>query len=332
MFRLVRYIGIVSCATAHGQDAAFICTQSSDLYRFDITSCQLELIGNMGMPLKDIALTPNGKLWGCQDGSIYNIDQQNATLTLIGTTPSIDSPALVALNNDTLLGVFQEQLWAILPSTGYAWPTAFIGFNGAGDLTWLNGRLYLTAVGGLLVSMQLESATLSVSDIVVIGTISGGDGQWFGANTILLGPCSSEATLMGFDGGSVYHVSPTDATSQAQCMTVVSSAIWGATSTWELPGHTSGSSSSTPNVFTPNGDGLNERFYPVGTEFRSNATVRVYNRWGNLVFHDSSPLRGWDGRDPNGGFCAEGVYYFISTSHGECGTLTSTSGYVTLLR
>ncbi len=51
-----------------------------------------------------------------------------------------------------------------------------------------------------------------------------------------------------------------------------------------------------PNAFTPNNDGTNDLFKPVGEcpeveEFR----FQVYNRWGDLVFEGLEPTDGWDG-------------------------------------
>lgn len=50
-----------------------------------------------------------------------------------------------------------------------------------------------------------------------------------------------------------------------------------------------------PNVFSPNGDGINDEFrgFP-GCEI-SNYQIFVYDRWGNLVFENDTPQIGWDG-------------------------------------
>ncbi|MEI9955521.1 MAG: gliding motility-associated C-terminal domain-containing protein [Ferruginibacter sp.] len=39
-----------------------------------------------------------------------------------------------------------------------------------------------------------------------------------------------------------------------------------------------------PNTFSPNGDGVNDIFYPRGTGLFSIKTLRVFNRWGEIVF------------------------------------------------
>jgi gliding motility-associated-like protein len=58
---------------------------------------------------------------------------------------------------------------------------------------------------------------------------------------------------------------------------------------------------SVPNAFTPNNDGLNDVFrvnYSPGeiTNFR----MRIFNRWGKLMFMSEDINKGWDGRDTNG--------------------------------
>ncbi|MBL7744468.1 MAG: PKD domain-containing protein, partial [Chitinophagaceae bacterium] len=55
-----------------------------------------------------------------------------------------------------------------------------------------------------------------------------------------------------------------------------------------------------PNTFSPNGDGSNDRFYPRGRGLYSIKTLRIFNRWGEIVFerHDfpvNNALSGWDG-------------------------------------
>lgn len=50
-----------------------------------------------------------------------------------------------------------------------------------------------------------------------------------------------------------------------------------------------------PNAFTPNGDGLNDLFFPVYLDNNSNITTfNIYNRWGELVYQYNSD-NGWDG-------------------------------------
>jgi gliding motility-associated-like protein len=51
-----------------------------------------------------------------------------------------------------------------------------------------------------------------------------------------------------------------------------------------------------PNSFTPNGDGKNELFYIKGNSIDTeNFLLRIYNRWGELLFETNDINQGWDG-------------------------------------
>lgn len=68
-----------------------------------------------------------------------------------------------------------------------------------------------------------------------------------------------------------------------------------------------------PNVFTPNGDGINDFFTPV-EEYRyvKGIDINIYNRWGQVVFHTTNPSINWNGNvDNSGGACPDGVYYYV---------------------
>ncbi len=72
-----------------------------------------------------------------------------------------------------------------------------------------------------------------------------------------------------------------------------------------------------PNVFTPNGDGTNDKMVPLHLSTSNpKATVdhvdmKIFNRWGKEVFHTSDPMINWDGKNINTGEdCAAGVYFY----------------------
>ena len=84
-----------------------------------------------------------------------------------------------------------------------------------------------------------------------------------------------------------------------------------------------------PNAFTPNGDGLNDIFEIRGTSSDCVKRLRIYDRWGNLIYETQSfPLR-WDGSNKTNGKPAnEGVYVFVlENKNGE-----KRAGTITLLR
>lgn len=56
-----------------------------------------------------------------------------------------------------------------------------------------------------------------------------------------------------------------------------------------------------PNTFTPNGDGVNDLFFPKGTGINtSQFEMYIFDRWGNLIYKTTDINKGWDGR-ANGG-------------------------------
>lgn len=50
-----------------------------------------------------------------------------------------------------------------------------------------------------------------------------------------------------------------------------------------------------PNSFSPNGDGFNDLFYAFGSNI-SDFNLKIFNRWGQMVFATDDPTIGWDGR------------------------------------
>jgi len=55
-----------------------------------------------------------------------------------------------------------------------------------------------------------------------------------------------------------------------------------------------------PNSLTPNGDGRNERFLPLGTGWDNTSfNMWIFDRWGNTILHTTDPNQGWDGTKHN---------------------------------
>lgn len=67
-----------------------------------------------------------------------------------------------------------------------------------------------------------------------------------------------------------------------------------------------------PNVFSPDGDGINDEFHPIlPYKFIDSIEFVIYNRWGNQVYRTSDPMIGWDGTDQETGQpVSDGVYYY----------------------
>ncbi|MFC2096640.1 gliding motility-associated C-terminal domain-containing protein, partial [Bacteroidota bacterium] len=68
-----------------------------------------------------------------------------------------------------------------------------------------------------------------------------------------------------------------------------------------------------PNVFSPNGDGVNDVYVADNPlEYVKDVDMRIFNRWGELVYQTNNPLIEWDGKEKNSNkIVASGVYYYI---------------------
>lgn len=88
---------------------------------------------------------------------------------------------------------------------------------------------------------------------------------------------------------------------------------------------------SIPNAFSPNNDGKNDIFRPILNGPANIYDFKVYNRWGQLVFHSNDPLKGWNGRwgshdQPTG------TYVFSLIAEGGCNGKFQQRGSFILIR
>ncbi len=96
-----------------------------------------------------------------------------------------------------------------------------------------------------------------------------------------------------------------------------------------------------PNVFSPNGDNINDLFYVSGTTGYTSASIVVYNRWG-LEVHKASTVKDrgenetlyWDGRDlKTEEPLSDGVYYYVvQLADDLTGQATSVKGQVNIIK
>ncbi len=89
-----------------------------------------------------------------------------------------------------------------------------------------------------------------------------------------------------------------------------------------------------PNAFSPNNDGINDRYMIVNTGVRS-YEITIYNRWGEEIFTTRDITNSWDGQY-RGAPAMEGVYYYIiryeGVGEGAIKSIINKSGVLTLLR
>jgi gliding motility-associated-like protein len=85
-----------------------------------------------------------------------------------------------------------------------------------------------------------------------------------------------------------------------------------------------------PNVFSPDGDGINDQFYIPNSGLKE-FSIEIFNRWGIKVFESTADEIRWDGVSTSGVKLSDGTYYFILKAVSTSGKDYSTTGFLTLL-
>ncbi len=90
-----------------------------------------------------------------------------------------------------------------------------------------------------------------------------------------------------------------------------------------------------PNTFSPNGDGSNDKFYPRGVGLDRVKILRIFNRWGEIVFEKRDfPVNdanaGWDGKFKGKGPQAD-VYVYQAEVFCQNGEILKLNGNIALI-
>ena len=86
-----------------------------------------------------------------------------------------------------------------------------------------------------------------------------------------------------------------------------------------------------PNVFTPNGDGVND-YLVLFDEIFTNYTISIFNRWGNMIYfaNDQKGKLLWDGTNGKNKLMEDGVYFYKLQGTFLDGITYSKSGSVSI--
>jgi gliding motility-associated-like protein len=87
-----------------------------------------------------------------------------------------------------------------------------------------------------------------------------------------------------------------------------------------------------PNTFTPDGNGLNDFFLPMGVGIdENNYRMEVYDRWGERVFTSNNFSKGWDGSIKGNKIGEQAVYVYKIIVYDLQGNKHPFVGHITLL-
>jgi gliding motility-associated-like protein len=268
--------------------------------------------GNTG---KQIFAKPGGKYYvdirqgGCEFSDTINIGST-------GSVPTIE------LGNDTLLcPAASYTINAISNATQFQWSTGTttqsILIEQAGTYTVTVANNTCDAIDSVKIqyitppSLGINDTTICKDDLLIL------DGSTPAANYLWQDGSTSAAYLVTTTG-----------TYQLQ---------------WIFPACTFASEEVTvneedctcqlalPNVFSPNGDGLNDEWVIEGKCELLKYVLTIYNRYNEVVFQSYSPKHSWDGRS-DGKEVSEGVYFYVMRYQFSSQELKKKSGSVFLVR
>jgi gliding motility-associated-like protein len=87
-----------------------------------------------------------------------------------------------------------------------------------------------------------------------------------------------------------------------------------------------------PNAFTPNGDGKNDTFKPIVQGPMYDYDLRIFNRWGEMIFLSKDSQTGWDGKY-QGRLVENGTYvWLLSYKKIMGGSVNVVKGEITVIR
>lgn len=129
---------------------------------------------------------------------------------------------------------------------------------------------------------------------------------------------------------NVEVVEPTNLDGEIYSVTVTDQ--FGCSDTEQINIEVTGPEYQIPNVFTPDGDGLNDKFEVLlnGQNIEV-VEFKIYNRWGQKIHDGSGVDHGWDGNIDNQAAPSE-VYAYIIVIELPTGELVSENGDLTLIR
>lgn len=137
----------------------------SRLATYDVLTKEFKLIGNMGVTMYDIALSPAGRLFGVDSSgnNLYKINKKTAKATLVAAMDPVGfCNALTFNRNGVLYGMQGSVLITINTVTGAVTQLGDTGFVSNGDMVFFNNNLYLAGGESRLVLVDIGDPPSSV--------------------------------------------------------------------------------------------------------------------------------------------------------------------------
>ncbi len=160
----------------------------------------------------------------------------------------------------------------------------------------------ITGYSGAAGAGELDSLHVYFNDSLQLSL--GRDTALCRGETYTISPVTNASTYTWQDGSQFATYTPT----QSGTYSVMAKNGCGAdTATVEILFEDCPCALLLPNAFTPNGDGRNDNFRPLHACDIEQYTMRIFNRYGEIIYLSKDPLQAWNGRKsgkpvPNGAY------------------------------
>ena len=171
-----------------------------------------------------------------------------------------------------------------------------------------SGSIAVDLINDLSVHVTPENAVISEGDsiqlnAVVTPSVPGSTYSWMPANSVSCSNCPNPVAF------------PSETTTYE--VTVVTPAGCSVDTTITIIVNPVCGEMEVPNIFTPNGDQLND-LYELNTTCLIELEYWILNRWGNTIFHASELNTSWDGKIDSQP-ASEGVYFIKYVAKNSAG-------------
>ncbi|MES2799435.1 MAG: gliding motility-associated C-terminal domain-containing protein [Bacteroidota bacterium] len=315
-------VSVLVCFFGFAQDRLFSCGNDGEIIEFNNQTCSSRSLG-LYQVFGDIAVSSDGTIYGIND-RIYRIDTISQISVAIspGLISNIGGLGLLALDNNTLLYDKSDSLFLYDLTTNIESLLGVVGYGTNGDFTMFDGSIYMVSNNNELIKIELNSSNNAIQSITNIGILETYSLSAFSIFTSFINCTSNTRGLFVIDETTIYSVNETSALVEEVC-TLQNQQISFGTAT--LFGDDDSSFlGNLPNVFTPNGDGVNDEYRIDSTDHIS--LFQIVNRWGNIVYSWNFGTLNWDGLD-----VSEGAYFY-RIQYVSCGEELTKTGHITLLR
>ncbi|MEQ1733264.1 MAG: gliding motility-associated C-terminal domain-containing protein [Bacteroidia bacterium] len=257
---------------------------------------------------------------GCKANEIR--DSIQVSVVTLAATPSLP-PAIIKCGNSSSITLIVNGTY---PNSSYNWVlpsgVAIVG-NAINDTIITNwngintGNVYVMELNAACMSDTASSVLTSyatptaIIDTVNIGTIS--EAYTFVDSSVIALPQTIKSWAWNFgDEGTSTLQNPSHLYTNVGSypVTLIVSSNNGCKDTATLTVNIR-EGVKFSNVFSPNGDGLNDYFMFPNLGLEGDYKLEIFDRWGLLLFDTEGKNVGWDGRTIAGKPVADGAYYYV---------------------